>query len=121
MTKMQDMTVEGIARDRAELRLRAAAKKGDADVLRSTLRAHPDMNVDATDIRGNSALHYAAGHAGKELRENMVGALVEAGANMGLRNKQKKTPHEMMPEPKGFVARLTGKREQAPATATMSV
>ena len=143
MTKLHDMTTLSMAGEEAGKALLAAARRGDEITMRRGLKEYHDLVVAnapkglaeseltaliqtsmhpvicMTDEQGNTALHLAASHADQEQRNALVRIMVEAGADMGVRNKNGKTPLEMVPKPRGFVARLTGKREQAPTGAVM--
>lgn len=144
MGKMNEMTTLSIAGKAAGQKLLEAAQTGDGISMRRVLKDHHDLIAENApqhltkdelqayvqshmhplicmkDAQGNTALHLAAAHAKPEQRNPLVRTLVEAGSDMSARNNNGKTAREMVPEPKSFVQRLTGKRDQAP-TASLSV
>lgn len=71
--------------------------KGNLDELKNFIQDNPELDLNAQDKHGNTALHYAAEHARlKKDERGMYDHLLAAGANNALKNKHGITPAEVL-------------------------
>lgn len=62
-------------------------KQGNLAALKKFMQENPDINIDAQDIYGNTALHYVAEHARVTEDRNMYDYLLTQNADTSIRNK----------------------------------
>ena len=74
--------------------LHIAAEQGHVAMVEFILEQEEDINIDAQDSAGNTALHLAALNTSKSKSTTMIKRLEEAGANALIKNKAGKTAAE---------------------------
>ena len=80
--------------ENGRLALHIAAEQGHVAMVEFILEQEEDINIDAQDSAGNTALHLAALNTSKSKSTTMIKRLEEAGANALIKNKAGKTAAE---------------------------
>lgn len=89
--RKQSALMLAICGEKCAMRKRKCLKK----ILTSLLKC-ADLNLDSTDMRGNTALHLAVLRAvGLAIKPSCIRMLIECGASITSRNDDDKTPYDL--------------------------
>lgn len=77
--------------------LHLAAKYNHPKIVTLLLEKYNDINIDAKDKNGNTALHIVC----KKENKDMIGYLIKYRANINVKNKQNETPLNIMNDKMG--------------------